>query len=530
MTRLRRDMYRRKLEKYLSQCEDEPLIGLISAIVALQGGDSAPLNTVRDFPSQAIGAELGSPYHIPLWSIETLVNELLATPKARARETRPMRRLRTDRFNTLVLLHNTQIKLENAEDHLFLQSHDAFYTMSRIAQQQFAWQRGVRNAPTLYRSLLLYGSESAGEFFKKSTGISVADFVKVGMYLTSALGGRSWVDRRRDLTPIGITPEIREAALARFTIAHAEARVCANRMRLHRQQTAYRPSLLRNHPILAFGDNNVRLRAPIPELIAYRYTWGLYFDVVGGEGEVWKGIGHRFEIYVRDYLKVMMAPYDVAGESTYGSRKTQFRTPDVLISKAGKVVCAIECKAKRMSFQARFADDPVIEDARGFDEMAKGVLQLWRFFSHARSGRMSGLRVDEDCQAVIVTADSWLALAPVQAKQVFKKAHHLADRCGDIPAEDRRDIAFYSIDDVERALQYGTADGFLATCREVASGDKKEFMLSIAHASEQGIKRPYPFIDRLEELLPSPSPRRISQINDDAMHRDDGAGTAKPDL
>ena len=37
-----------------------------------------------------------------------------------------------------------------------------------------------------------------------------------------------------------------------------------------------------------------------------------------------------------------------------------------------------------MSFEARFADDPVAEASVGFDELAKGIFQLWRFFSHAR--------------------------------------------------------------------------------------------------------------------------------------------------
>lgn len=43
--------------------------------------------------------------------------------------------------------------------------------------------------------------------------------------------------------------------------------------------------------------------------------------------------------------------------------KARFRTPDVLISDTRHVVCAVECKAKRMSFEARFADDPMVEDA-----------------------------------------------------------------------------------------------------------------------------------------------------------------------
>lgn len=59
------------------------MVSLISAVVAVQSGNPNALPAVRDLPAEAVGAELGSPYHIPPWSLETLVNELLATPKSK---------------------------------------------------------------------------------------------------------------------------------------------------------------------------------------------------------------------------------------------------------------------------------------------------------------------------------------------------------------------------------------------------------------------------------------------------------------
>ncbi|MBR0663903.1 hypothetical protein GXW71_05970 [Roseomonas hellenica] len=502
MTRLGRDIYRRKLERLLAQSQDEPMIGLISAIVGIQGGYEAPLSAVLDMPREAIGAELGSRYHVPLWTMETLVNELLATPKIRNQGIGRTRLLRADLFETVRVLVSILVKLENAEDSIFLQSHDVFYEMGRIAQRQFPWQRGAANAPQLYRSMLLYGSGSAGQFFEESTGIAIADFVKVGAYLAGALGRCELIDRRRDLSSVAISPEMCEAAFARFVIGHAEARARTAQIRAPGRHTAYRPSILRDYPVLAFGGAGQRLRAPIPELITYRYTSGLYLDVVRGGGGVWAGIGSRFETYVCEYLEAMMAPYKVTGEAIYGPKKARFRTPDVLISDTRHVLCAVECKAKRMSFEARFADDPLVEDARGFDEMAKGVLQLWRFFAHARRGLTAPLSLAGDCQGVIVTADSWLTMARNQAEQVLAAANKLADGEWDIGLEDRRDITFCQIDDVEFVLQHGTADSFIAACREVASGEKKGWMLSVAHSANQNFERSYPFNGRIGSLLP----------------------------
>lgn len=502
MGKLGRDILRRKLERHLAQGVDEAMISLVSAVVAVQSGNPDALGAVKDLPPEAVGAELGSAYYIPPWSLETLVNELLAVPKRKGFGVVQTRILDFRLFHTLRTLHGMLVRLENAEDGVFLDTHDVFYEMARIAQRQFPWQRGVANAPHIYRSMLLYGTGTARDFFEVTGGLALPDFVKVGVYLTRTLEKRDLVSRDRDLSSIGIAPAVREAALAKFAIPHTEARTRAAAMRAGRRHTGYRPSILRDFPVIAFGDRGERLRAPLPDLVMHRATSGLYLDVVRGGAAVWTDIGRRFEGYVLEYLQAMMSPYKVAGEVEYGPKKTRHRTPDVLVSGREGVVAVVECKAKHMSFDARYADDPVTAASIGFDELAKGIYQIWRFFAHARRGLTGVLRIAPDCQGVVVTADSWLTMASRQAEQVVAAARTLADAEGGIEEADRREIAFCQIDDVEFTLQHGTADSFLTACREVASGDKKGFMLSVAHAAEQGQQREYPFKDRLSELLP----------------------------
>lgn len=499
-----RDVYRRKLERDLARLDDERAIQALAALDAYQEGFAQPpLHLLPDLPIETRDAELGSPYNLPPWTRETLVNELLATPKAKGLASGVSRRLRHDRYAVYQRLMGIQLKLENAEDGIFLDRHDVFEEMPRIAQRQFEWQRGVANAPTMYRSMLLYGTGAAAEFFEADVGVSVSEFVKFGACLSTGFRSGLPIQRQVNLLHLGITPATRDRALARVAIDHGEARIRAAATRRVTRHTAYRPSLLRDYPVIAFGGPSGRLRAPIADLVMYRYTNGLYLDVVRGGAAVWTGIGARFERYVLDYLTAMMSPYDVSGETVYGPRKASSRTPDVLVSDAsGAVVAAIECKAKRMSFEARFADDPVTEASVGFDELAKGIFQIWRFFAHARAELAGGLRVAPDCQGIMITADSWLMMASDQAAKVLAAAHLLADAVGGILKEDRRDVAFCPIHDVEFSLQHGTADSFLAACRDIASGDRKGWMLLPAHGSDLGLERPYPFAGRLPELLP----------------------------
>ncbi|WP_146191649.1 hypothetical protein [Azospirillum humicireducens] len=500
--RLGRDVMRRKLERLLAQSVDEGMIALVSAIAQLQAGNPAPLQFLRDFPSEAVGASLQSDYHIPLWILETIVNELLATPKKPGFGVGMSRILRADRFASMRLLANVLIELENAEDGIFLAKHDVFTEMARIAQRQFPWQRGIANGPSVYRSLYLYGSGRAASFFESSAGITVSDFVKVGFYLSSRLGHASSTGRFQDLSSIAITPDQREAALAKYALPHAAARSHAMMIRADRRHTAYRPSILRDFPVITFGDRNERLRAPISELITYRFTSGLHRDVVTGGAAVWTEIGSRFEQYCLDYLQAMMRPFTVIGEQNYGTKKSRYRTPDVLVMNNGVVHLVAECKAKRMSFDARFSDDPAAAASLGFNEIAKGIFQIWRFFAHARTKVTDIVEVHSDCQGILITADSWLTMARNQEAHVYRAAHAMADQEGGIEPQDRRDIAFCVIDDIEFVLQNGSAEAFLTACRGVCSGEKKGWILSVAHAVSQGAARPYPFLDRIGEILP----------------------------
>ncbi len=501
MGRLGRDFRRGKLEALLGRADDEKMVRLVALVTAVFGGAAGAAKAVADLPDDAVGAQIGSPRYIAPWLLETLVNELLAAPKQAAPVRGRYRTVRTDSYAVLRRLTGLIISLENAEDGIFLAEHDVFTEMHRLAQRQFPWQRGVFNAPAFYRSLRLYGAGKAAEYFEREAGVSTSDFVKVGVWLAGALRSSEAVRRDTDLSELDILPEVRERALARLALSHAEARERTRRMRVGKLHTAYRPSLLRDYPVIAFGSAGDRLRAPLPELITHRFTAGHYLDVVGGGSAVWTEIGERFETYCVEYLAEMMAPLTVDGEHEYGPKKARRRTPDVLVSDGGELVLVAECKAKRMTFEARFAEDPVAEASAGYAEIARGIFQIWRFRADVRAGVAGAPAMRDDCLAILLTVDPWLTMARNQEKDVLAAARTLADVDGIAP-KDRCPVPVCLIDDVEHVLQQGTAQTFLTACREVAYGEKVGWILSIAHAAELQEPKPYPFTGAIGDYLP----------------------------
>jgi hypothetical protein len=88
----------------------------------------------------------------------------------------------------------------------------------------------------------------------------------------------------------------------------------------------------------------------------------------------------------------------------------------LLVKDGGKVVLAAECKATKLTYLAQFAEDPFEAERKQYVQIANGVVQLWRFFSHVRRGLLEEA-VDADSSAmVLMTAAARISSAGGQTR------------------------------------------------------------------------------------------------------------------
>ncbi|NEJ47698.1 hypothetical protein GR214_35610, partial [Rhizobium leguminosarum] len=127
-------------------------------------------------------------------------------------------------------------------------------------------------------------------------------------------------------------------------------------------------------------------------------------------------------------------------------------TPDLLVKDGGNIVAVFECKATKLSFDAQFAENPM-EAAKGaYDQMTKGIFQLWRFFSHARRGLFSAQPVAADAHGVLLTMETWFAMAKELQAKAMDDARQRAAADPNITDEDMRPIVFCSVSELEDTL------------------------------------------------------------------------------
>jgi hypothetical protein len=472
------DYHIKQLRKYFARADDRAFLQMIWAVDALQSDREAAAKTLMpSYPKEAVAkSSLHCPYGIHRWELETLLIQLLLTPKEENRAEGNFA-LDCSKFDAIRDSINRLRSLENVEAGRYLgKGLNIFGEMHRIVQRQFHWQRGYLNLPHFYRYLCIYGQGRCAEFFRDAYGVSINDFTYAGFAMYVAAVRTPWLRQDFALAGLGITPEIVQKVLALMTLsleqARAEERLVTDEVnRLHGAPipTAFMPSVLRRHPLISLTPDMATFMPPIAELILMRITSGLYYDIIPGGQPLLNEANDRFEQYCHDLIDELTV-FMASRSHRYGAKGAQFDSPDVLVTEDDKAVIAIECKATRLTYLGQFAEDPFEAEKKQYTQLARGAFQLWRYFSHVRRGIAKDALAD-DAYPTLITLDSFSMMSPQLSASILDEANRLADEEGDITLEDRRYIIYCPIQELEEVLQRGNRDTLFAALK--AAGEEK---------------------------------------------------------
>ena len=256
------------------------------------------------------------------------------------------------------------------------------------------------------------------------------------------------------------------------------------------------------------------MKVPLPELVLSRITSGVYYDVVGGGREVHDEIGRNFEAYALDLLTRTLPSITCTPEHKYRFRKNAVDTPDLLCRTGQGVRLVIECKATKMTFEGKFGEGDITEN-RGFDEVAKGAYQIWKYCAHSRLG-LTGDAVVADAVGVVLTLDPWVQISLTLKEKLLVRARAMAlEKSPEVEARDMCPIAFYPIENLEHLVLHRDDAAVLSQVAVAAASDMGR---NASKATGEDLPEPkaYPFRDELREVLP--------WLNAFEEHREGGKG------
>jgi len=321
-----------------------------------------------------------------------------------------------------------------------------------------------------------------------------------------------WISRTFTVPELNLNGDLVSRALPLLSISRKDARektkkIVDNMNERHGKPlpTAFLPSILRQYPLLSLSDEASEFIAPIPEILLMRVTSGLYYDVIRGGQSLLNEANDRFEEYCAKYIEALMERFDVSRAYRYEPKKgSPIDTPDLLVRDNGAIVLAVECKATKLTYLAQFAEDPFEAEKKQYLQIANGVFQLWRFFSHARRGLLKET-VDSNTSAVVLTLELFFMVDDKLKTKIIEEATALADKEEGITAEDRRMVLFCSVQNLEEILCLSTEDSFLATLRAARQEKYRGWGLREIHREQTAEEEPmepkrFPFA--LDDLLP----------------------------
>lgn len=507
MSRVSYNLHRGRLKKQLARTDDEGFAILCWAIDGLQSGIPPRIAAARrliEHSQEAIVDHVTAPHFVHKWLMETLFNELLLVRKVK-QTGKGLRMLNHRNFNGIVPVGNTLKDMENAEYGWKCEPENVLREMARIIHRQYEWQKSTFNQVDLARALELYSGPLTLQYFEQRRGVPLSKFIFSGFTAYAILATSPGFTFPKSAPDLGLTEAEFQTAIYAMSLTLDEARTEAAALRNgDGNLTAYRKSVLRLHPLIRFGEP-ARVRAPLIELVWSRVTNGIFYDVVPAGGQVRNEIANRFETYCADLLTHAFPEVTWQREEEYRHQGPK-RTPDIRAVVGGVSQIVIECKAHRMDIAARFGEDPMAEAPRGFEEVANGIRQIWRYISHARQGFIPDAAVNDDTIGVVLTLDPWIRMAGGRYEALIARANEMADAEGGIAAEDRRNVSIVSVEDFEGLCRKATFDSMRSIFQTVASKDFAGYIVLSLHNERHpdvlAEPREYPFFGRIGDHLP----------------------------
>lgn len=383
------------------------------------------------------------------WELELLAAEaILHASNGTKTATKTMRN-----WSTISHIVN---RLRNLENALYGENStaDVLVEMSRIIHRQVPWQQLRPKTKLLYRYYRIFSDPAIDAICRRVLGLSVDDLYAQGvvayMHLTdhSALElGDETSERLKGLLGFAAcsVEKLREEITATHALDHAYA---------------YRLGPLRKFPLVLVGTDtkNSFAACPVPTLLFWRLTSGLYYDLISGDSNFGNALGTSFEAYVGEVLKRAITPPTLRqlGQAKYGTKPRPKATPDWLLVEEDKAAAFIECKAKRITVPGKIAMGDLTPLKDDLKKLADAVVQLYERMSEHVAGQFPNLAYvpERKCYPVVVTLEDWYVFG-LRTPDLLQKAveQEMRDRCVDAGWLAKAPYTIMSVDEFEDAVQ-----------------------------------------------------------------------------
>ncbi|TGQ73011.1 MAG: hypothetical protein E5V49_02355 [Mesorhizobium sp.] len=486
----------KRLQKYLSSAPKLEFLLAIYSIQKIQNPRNSAPSFFADLPNEVRTTDRHSEFYFHPWFLETLANELLAAPWEPKKRDGFIRTLNLRSFSAFATAYNLLNRAENASDGPVLRRVGVLSQLNRLAKRQFEWQRRFATVSRMARYHSIYRTDRSRIYFKEKYDIEFDVFTKTAFAIYAMLLKQSTIRTDIESKKIGIDQNDVLKTIGILSVSIEEAHGAVRRLRQGYDHIAYAPSIFRVSPLVTFLQEGVGyVMTPFPDLLFYRITEGLFYDFVDNP-DLRNDFSANLESYISDVIEKRAEKYGVSGNITYG--RTAEKTPDILVSETNSVIAAIEIKGRRQNATIRFGENPTKDFAEAYEDLSKGVFQLWKYLADSSKGLIPGeFAASEDTILGVCTLDNWIESAFGTEADVCAMAHRKADaHVRGIPPEYRKHVPIFSLSDMEFVLSRSDVETLIDIMRAATTDEYRGWLLASIFSSK------FPSRSAVEDALP----------------------------
>lgn len=346
------------------------------------------------------------------WELELIAKEIIINAARKSETSKTLRK-----WAHMASVVNTLKDLEGAIYRDYGPRTDIWIELNRIAHRQFVWQENAPNSRAATRYYKIFKDKRIEQICCERLNLTVRDIFLFGMALIGAYTSRpvvplSYIDNLKKIRG----EEIDVESFLRFTCkSEEEIKSILVSEQKYDAQFAYAYNSLKAYPLIRmdFGRGEV-LMCPLPTIFFWRFTAGLYYEFVGDD-RFSQALGESFQTYVGDLTRKFCSDekFQILGEQTYGPKKARKDSADWIILENGSALF-IECKAKRLSWDAKSNIEELDALHADIDHLANGVFQLYKTINDYASDAYEHLEFSKERTifAMVVTFENWYLFGP----------------------------------------------------------------------------------------------------------------------
>ncbi len=285
----------------------------------------------------------------------------------------------------------------------------------RLAHQQFKYQTEVPSKASLVRYSRIFGHAAVEPVVKTKTGLSAKQLFTIGAglwfkYTSQHLGINYPLD---ELALPGITYADYDKFMQLYSLSMKEMKERLTAERKLDDTFMYQFHALQSHPLI-LTELNGRLAhiCPMPTLLFWRITSGLFYDLINE-----RGFDQAFGTSFQDYVGQML-------EKTFNGTpvKVYPEEPDTRPKRADWIIdqsisfMLIECKTKRMTIGARTTIRDDNELRAQLEVVGEAVVQSYQALEAYKNGEYRPQQYPYDPAKYpficVVTLENWRLMGP----------------------------------------------------------------------------------------------------------------------